>query len=232
MCFPVNINISRWELRVQERFYARFFYSQQRWRRSDTKSGCCSTHTHLICLNNKHIHGGISPSFALWWVRAGRGGRLGGRRGGIRGHVMSNFPANSSARLTVHLSAQPISGGAALEVQPPDFNRLKCKPVSGAVRKQIENIVRLVPQRTRRFSPRRFGTEDTLDAGPDPRRRHEPDTVFVICGLNTMGEFHCWTRFPFFFLLVLDAANGPTTWWERRADSRCVLSWRLRPDGR
>lgn len=32
-------------------------------------------------------------------------------------------------------------------------------------------------------------TVDTLDAEQDPRRRHEPDTVFFVCGFNTMGEF-------------------------------------------
>lgn len=83
---------------------------------------------------------------------------------------------------------EPISGGEELEVQPPDFNRLKCKPVSSAVRKQIENFVPLVPYRTR-FSWTRFWTVDTLDAEQDPRRRHKPDTVFLFCGFNTMGEF-------------------------------------------
>lgn len=104
---------------------------------------------------------------------------------------------------------EPIGASEALEVQPPDFNRLKCKPVSGAVRKQIENFVPLVPYRTRRFSWTRFWTVDTLDAEQDPRRRHEPDTVFFICGFNTMGElFNVGSRsilffssFLFFFLL-------------------------------
>ncbi|XP_036981000.1 paired box protein Pax-9 isoform X2 [Acanthopagrus latus] len=79
-----------------------------------------------------------------------------------------------------------MTGGEALEVQPPDFNRLKCKPVSSAVRKQIEIFVPLVPYRARRFSWTRFRTVDTLDAEQDPRRRHEPDTVFFVCGFNTM----------------------------------------------
>lgn len=84
--------------------------------------------------------------------------------------------------------AQPIRAGAELEVQPPDFHRLKCKPVSGAVRKQIENFVLLVPDRARTFSWTRCRTVGTLDAEQDPRRGHRPDTVFYICGFNTMGE--------------------------------------------
>ncbi|XP_056914337.1 paired box protein Pax-9 isoform X1 [Takifugu flavidus] len=82
--------------------------------------------------------------------------------------------------------AQPIRAGAELEVQPPDFHRLKCKPVSGAVRKQIENFVLLVPDRARTFSWTRCRTVGTLDAEQDPRRGHRPDTVFYICGFNTM----------------------------------------------
>lgn len=100
---------------------------------------------------------------------------------------------------------EPISGGEALKVRPPDFNRLKCKPVSSAVRKQIENFVPLVPYRQRTFSWTRFWTVDTLDAEQDPRRRHTPDTVFFICGFNTMGEFQSWI--VSFFLLIKDAAN-------------------------
>ena len=91
-----------------------------------------------------------------------------------------------------------MTGGEALEVQPPDFNRLKCKPVSSAVRKQIEIFVPLVPYRARRFSWTRFRTVDTLDAEQDPRRRHEPDTVFFVCGFNTMGEFSVVSVFLFF----------------------------------
>lgn len=97
----------------------------------------------------------------------------------------------------VYWRAEPISGGEELEVQPPDFNRLKCKPVSSAVRKQIENFVPLVPYRTRRFSWTRFWTVDTLDAEQDPRRRHNPDTVFFFCGFNTMGEFSVGSGFFF-----------------------------------
>ncbi|KAF3700967.1 Paired box protein Pax-9 [Channa argus] len=84
--------------------------------------------------------------------------------------------------------AEPISRREELEVRPPDFNRLKCKPVSSAVRKQTQSFVPLVPCRTRRFSGTRFWTVDTLDAGQDPRRRHKPDTVFFVCGFNTMGS--------------------------------------------
>lgn len=93
--------------------------------------------------------------------------------------------------------AEPISGREELEVRPPDFNRLKCKPVSSAVRKQIENFVPLVPYRTRTFSWTRFWTVDTLDAEQDPRRRHKPDTVFFICGFNTMGEFSVGSFFAY-----------------------------------
>ena len=97
----------------------------------------------------------------------------------------------------VRLRAAPISAPGALEVQPPDSHRLKCKPVSGAVRKQIENFVPLVPDRARTFfswTPCR--TVGTLDAEQDPRRRHRPDTLFYICGFNTMGEPR-WDRcFP------------------------------------
>ena len=93
-----------------------------------------------------------------------------------------------------------MTGGEALEVQPPDFNRLKCKPVSSAVRKQIEIFVPLVPYRARRFSWTRFRTVDTLDAEQDPRRRHEPDTVFFVCGFNTRGEFGVVSGFSFSFL--------------------------------
>ena len=109
-----------------------------------------------------------------------------------------------------------MTGGEALEVQPPDFNRLKCKPVSSAVRKQIEIFVPLVPYRARRFSWTRFRTVDTLDAEQDPRRRHEPDTVFFVCGFNTMGEFSVVSGFSFsflffslffFLLLVRDASE-------------------------
>ncbi|XP_060919121.1 paired box protein Pax-9 isoform X1 [Labrus mixtus] len=37
-----------------------------------------------------------------------------------------------------------------------------------------------------RFLWTRFWTVDTLDAEQDPRRRHTPDTVFFVCGFNTM----------------------------------------------
>ncbi|KAK9534101.1 hypothetical protein VZT92_009171 [Zoarces viviparus] len=47
-------------------------------------------------------------------------------------------------------------------------------------------FVPLVPYRARRFSWTRFWTADTLDAEQDPRRRHNPDTVFFLCGFNTM----------------------------------------------
>ncbi|KAI9541020.1 Paired box protein Pax-9 [Dissostichus eleginoides] len=65
-------------------------------------------------------------------------------------------------------------------------NKLKCKPVSSAVRKQIEHFVPLVPYRARRFSWTRFWTVDTLDEEQDPRRRHNPDAVLFLCGFNTM----------------------------------------------
>ncbi|KAA8581937.1 hypothetical protein FQN60_008677 [Etheostoma spectabile] len=102
---------------------------------------------------------------------------------------MSNFWTNSSARLRNLESlseSRANQRGEALEVQPPHFNRLKCKPVSSAVRKQIENFVPVVPYRARRFSWTRLRTVDTLDAEQDPRRRHKPDTVFFVCGFNTM----------------------------------------------
>lgn len=38
---------------------------------------------------------------------------------------------------------------------------------------------------------------DTLDAEQDPRRRHKADTVFFICGFNTMGEFSVVSLFGF-----------------------------------
>lgn len=44
---------------------------------------------------------------------------------------------------------KPISGRDVLQVRPPGCNRMKCKPVSGGVRKQIENFVPLVPYRAR-----------------------------------------------------------------------------------
>ncbi len=111
-----------------------------------------------------------------------------------------------------------MSWGEALEVQPPDFNRLKCKPVSCAVRKQIENFVPLVPERTRRFSWTRFWTLDTLDAEQDPRRSHEPDTVFFICGFNTMGEFSVGSG----FFPVRDAANGGDQVGKIKPDLVCL----------
>lgn len=73
---------------------------------------------------------------------------------------MTNFWANDNLGLC-KLEGKwegPIqsAGGEPSEAQPPDFNRLKCKPVSSAVRKQIENFVSLVPYRARRFSWTRF----------------------------------------------------------------------------
>lgn len=117
--------------------------------------------------------------------------------------------------------AAPIGGAESSEALPPDFNRLKCKPDSSAFRKQIENFVPLVPYRTRRFSWARFWTVDTLDAEQDPRRRQEPDTVFFICGFNTMGEFHVESFFFFFFSFPLDrdAASSPGTSWGNRASN-------------
>lgn len=104
---------------------------------------------------------------------------------------MSNFwpiATQTGGKSQVRPRAEPISAGGALEVQPPGFHRLKCKPVSGAVRKQIENFVLLVPDRARTFSWTPCRTVGTLDAEQDPRRRHRPDTLFYICGFNTMGE--------------------------------------------
>lgn len=114
---------------------------------------------------------------------------------------MTNFWANDNLGLC-KLDGKwegPIqsAGGEPSEAQPPDFNRLKCKPVSSAVRKQIENFVSLVPYRARRFSWTRFSKVDTLDAEQDPRRRHKADTVFFICGFNTMGEFSVVSLFGF-----------------------------------
>lgn len=166
-----------------------------------------SHYTHPICLNNKRIHGGISPALLSDGRQAdkredwGRGGS-GEEGGGVSVDLSCQTFRPTATQLWVnsraHWRAEQMSWGEALEVQPPDFNRLKCKPVSCAVRKQIENFVPLVPDRTRRFSWTRFWTLDTLDAEQDPRRSHEPDTVFFICGFNTMGEFNVGS--DFFFL--------------------------------
>lgn len=101
------------------------------------------------------------------------------------GPITTQFRTN----VKVYRQNEPMSGRDALEVLPPNFNRLKCKPVYSAVKKQIEHFVPLVPYRARRFSWTRFWTADTLDAEQDQRRRHKPDTVFFVCGFNAMGEF-------------------------------------------
>lgn len=144
----------------------------------------------------------------------------------------------TGAKSQVGLRAEPISAGGALEVQPPGFHRLKCKPVSGAVRKQIENFVLLVPDRARTFSWTPCGTVGTLDAEQDPRRRHRPDPLFYICGFNTMGESRSDACFPLISDMQLKVMSGvcvcvcsPARWFhvtletERKAaDSRvsCV----------
>lgn len=48
---------------------------------------------------------------------------------------------------------------------------------------------------------------DTLDVEQDPRRRHRSDTVFFICGFNTMGEFNVGSGL-FFFLGCSETFNG------------------------
>lgn len=57
---------------------------------------------------------------------------------------------------------------------------------------------------------------DTLDAEQDPRRRHKSDTVFFICGFNTMGEFNVGSGF--FFCFFWDAARRSTARWENDSD--------------
>ena len=148
-----------------------------------------------------------------------------GGGGCLRELVMSNFwdqwgLSSEQSRASIGERSQSARR-EELEVQPPEFHRLKCKPVSGAVRKQTENFVPLVPYRTRTFPWTRLWTVDTLDAEQDPRRGHNPDTVFFICGFNTMGEFSVqWigVLFLFFFCFACfrDAANCPT---------RCVCVW-------
>lgn len=99
---------------------------------------------------------------------------------------------------------QPMGCEQASEVRPPAWDRLKCKPVSGAVGKQSESLVPLVPYRTGAFSWTRLWTAATLDAEQDPRRRRKHDTVFYIYGLNAMGESAvvlCCLFFYLFFIL-------------------------------
>lgn len=99
--------------------------------------------THHICVSNKRISSSL----------------MGDSRARRRTEGRSDSPCQTSAPIAtqtggksqVRLRAEPISAGGALEVQPPDLHRLKCKPVSGAVRKQIENFVLLVPDRKKLF---------------------------------------------------------------------------------
>lgn len=187
-----------------------------------------SHYTHHICLNNKRIHGGVSLCFLMGDSKTGR--RVGGEISvDLSCQTSAPMEARGKAFSNFHWRAEPISGRKALEVQPPDFNRLKCKPVSSAVRKQIENFVPLVSYRTGRFPWTRIWTVDTLDAEQDPRRRHKPDTVFFVCGFNTMGESKSWIVFSSSSCQGCSCEHFNGQGGESLARYRpCEMFWRLR----
>lgn len=113
--------------------------------------------------------------------------------GELRRFVMSNFGpiATHLGVISGSFSQSGRSNGAGSPA-PLDMDRLKCKPVSGGVRKHTDCFVPLVPPLSQRgeFSLDAIaGTADTLDAERDSRRTHEPDTVVFFCGFNAMGEF-------------------------------------------